>query len=57
MKDTPHAYDKKTPKFAQGLDFLRFLKGKSRKTEETTRKKLGTPGSEFLIIHFIIKKT
>ena len=27
---TPHLYDKKTPNFAQGLDFLSFfLKGKT----------------------------
>ena len=29
-KGTPYAFDKKTPKFAQGLDFLRFLMEKTK---------------------------
>ena len=52
---TPYAFDKKTPDLAQGLDFLRFWKGKPRETEEKTRKNLGTPGSKFLIIHFFLR--
>ena len=51
---TPYAFDKKTPDLAQGLDFLRFWKGKPRKTNEKARKNLGTPGSKFLITIFII---
>ena len=49
-KHTPYTYDKKTPDFAQGLDFLRFWKGKPRKAEENTRKNLGTSGYKSLII-------
>ena len=50
---TPYAYDNKTLNFAQGLDFLSFLKGKRRKTKESIRKNLGIPGSKFLLIHFL----
>ena len=54
--NTPYAFDKKTPDLAQGLDFLRFLKGKQGKTKQTTKKNLGTPGSKFLIIMYLIKQ-
>ena len=29
---TPYAYDKKTSKFAQGLDFSRFFEGNTKET-------------------------
>ena len=43
-----YAARKKTPNFAQGVDLLTVLQEKLRKTEEKTRKNLGTPGSYFL---------
>ena len=45
---THYAFDKKTPNFAQGLDFSRFLKEKQKKTEDNRRKHLGI-GLDFLL--------
>ena len=49
VTSVPYGIDKKTPRFAQGLDFLGLFKQKPRKAEETKRENLETPGSKFLL--------
>ena len=44
-----YAIDNKTSDLAQSLDFFELFEGNPWKTEETTSKHLGTPGSEFLL--------
>ena len=35
--NTPHVYDKETPKFRPGSEFLQLLQGKSKKKPRTSR--------------------
>ena len=39
LGSTPYAYDRKTPNFAQDLDFLRYLKARAKENRGTNQGK------------------
>ena len=54
--DTPQQYHKKSVKIDQGLDFLKFWRGKSRKTIRKKEGKRGKNGksSKFQGLSFLL---